>query len=340
MYIAGMGVVFNRGRGLEAAEESLKQGWVMPGPVYQVLPALLTDKTVLKDARRADDLSKMAVLAAHDAFIDSGINEDIKGNLGIILASAFGPHVTTFRFLDDILTFGDAGVSPTLFSHSVHNAAASYIALSLGSRGPTITVTDFASSFYQALILAESWLKERRCEYILVGSADQSGKVMEYIISQKLKPAGDGKIKPFTFSSKPECVVGEGSVFFLVTSNQKYKKYCRISALEESAPDLDLLILDSDGLIEDETSYKGFCQKARLVSSYAPIFGSSFTLSSFSCLIAALSLKKQLLFAAPIGFNPHNIRLCTKTESTKINKISCLRYACNKRELLISLAVN
>ncbi len=47
------------------------------------------------------------------------------------MATAFGPHVTTFNFLDDILDHGDAAVSPTTFSNSVHNAAASYIAMAL-----------------------------------------------------------------------------------------------------------------------------------------------------------------------------------------------------------------
>ena len=148
MHIAGMGIVFNRGRGLANLEKALAEGWVKPSatcrshpglkegqvspspsePVYRVPTEAITDKQVLKEARRADNFTKMATLAAYDALIDSGIPEQSKQKLGIILATAFGPHVTTFSFLDDILTYGDAGVSPTLFSHSVHNAAASYIA--------------------------------------------------------------------------------------------------------------------------------------------------------------------------------------------------------------------
>lgn len=341
MHIAGMGVVFNRGRGLEALEKALEAGWIMPDAAYRLLPSTLIDKVVLKEARRADDLSKMASLAAYDALLDSGINDQAKANLGIILSSAFGPHVTTFRFLDDILNFGDAGVSPTLFSHSVHNAAASYIALSLGARGPTLTMTEFAGSFQQALILAESWLSEKRCEYILVGSADQTGKVMEYIVGEKLKVAADGKIKPFNFTSEPECVPGEGSVFFLVTNNEKSKKYCKVSGLDSfHKNDPDLLILDSDGFCGDERQYQKASVGASLVSSYAPIFGSTLTLSSFSCLVGALSLKKQKVFAAPIQINPYDLNLCFKTEARNINRVNCIRYDCNNRELIIRLKAN
>ncbi|MFH0917708.1 MAG: beta-ketoacyl synthase N-terminal-like domain-containing protein, partial [Candidatus Omnitrophota bacterium] len=284
MYIAGLGIVFNRGRGLANLEKALIDGWVMPDsatwrtptqnsplgdtgaiPInarcqlasgtaaYRVPTEAIADKHVLKEDRRADNFSKMAILAAYDALADSGIPEQNKQRLGIILATALGPHVTTFSFLDDILTYGDRAVSPTLFSHSVHNAAASYIALNLQTRGPTLTMTQFANSFHQAIILAESWLKEKRCEYILVGSVDQTGKVMEYICSQKIKVASDGKIKPFNFSKNPECVPAEGSAFFLVTDNPKYNKYCSISALAgQNQEGEDLYILDSDGMCGNE----------------------------------------------------------------------------------------
>jgi 3-oxoacyl-[acyl-carrier-protein] synthase II len=339
MYIAGMGIVFNRGRGLINLEKALTEGWVMPSPVYRVPAEAIIDKQALKEARRADNFSKMATLAAYDALTDSGIPEQSKQRLGIILATAFGPHLTTFGFLDDILTYGDAGVSPTLFSHSVHNAAASYIALNLQTRGPTLTMTQFANSFQQALVLAESWLKEKRCEYILVGSVDQVGKVMEYICSQKLRLSSDGKIKPFNFLKNPECVPGEGSAFFLVTDNLKYNKYCEITALPQSAQknDVDLYILDSDGMCKDETIYRQLAKIKTPLAAYAPIFGSMLTLSSFSCMTAALMLKNQKLYACPVGTNPHHLNILTKNETLSVHKIKCLRYNCYQEELIIRL---
>ena len=338
MHIAGIGIVFNRGRGLENLEKALIEGWVMPEPVYRVSPESISDKVVLKEARRADNFSKMATLAAYDALADSGIPEKSRQELGIILTSAFGPHVTTFSFLDDILTYGDAGVSPTLFSHSVHNAAASYIALNLQTRGPTLTMTQFANSFHQAIMLAEVWLKEKRCEYILVGSVDQTGKVMEYICSQKLKLAVDGKIKPFNFSNQPEAVPGEGSAFFLVTNDLKYDKYCSITALPQiDREEEDLIILDSDGICGDERTYAKSAKNKNRITSYAPIFGSLMTLSSLSCATGALILKNQRTYASPVQENPHNLNIVTKNESLAVHKIKCLRYNCYQEKLIIRL---
>jgi 3-oxoacyl-[acyl-carrier-protein] synthase II len=195
------------------------------------------DKFVLKDIRRADDLIKMAVLAAYDAFVDSGLDNSAKDNLGLILATAFGPHVTTFRFLDEILDYGDANVSPTLFSHSVHNAANSYISSNLGIHGPTLTLTNFSASFYQALLVAQSWLNEGRCENILVGSVEQYGKEMEYILS----------------GVAPELNYKEGSAFFLVSVGECLKKYCSICVLpyrDEFASGFSL----ATSLLEDKSN--------------------------------------------------------------------------------------
>jgi 3-oxoacyl-[acyl-carrier-protein] synthase II len=339
MYIAGIGIIFNRGRGLDKLEKALIKGWVMPETVYRVPAEALTDKQVLKEARRADNFTKMATLAAHDALVDGNIPQEAKQKLGIILTTAFGPQATTFNFLDDILTYGDAGVSPTLFSHSVHNAAASYIALNLQTRGPTLTMTQFANSFHQAIILAESWLKEKRCEYILVGTTEQVGKVMEYICGQKLKTAPDGKIRPFNCSPDPQAVPGEGSAFFLVTNNPKYNQYCGISALPaiENHPDTDLYILDSDGMCGDERLYQGLAKTKTPLTAYAPIFGSMLTLSSFSCAAGALMLKNQKLYASPILENPHKLNILTQNITLTVHKIKSLRYNCNQEELVIQL---
>jgi 3-oxoacyl-[acyl-carrier-protein] synthase II len=214
MYISGLGIVFSGGRGIPDFKKAISQGWEKSGQLKNVAKEIISDKIVLKEARRADDFTKIAVLAAVDAFVDSGLGEDAKESLGIILATALGPHVTTFKFLNDILTYGDNGVSPTLFSHSVHNAAVSYIAANLGSHGPTLTVTQFADSFSQALFIAQSWLAEKRCTNILVGSVDQLGKEMDYILTAKA----------------PQLLPREGSVFFLLTETEKTGKYSSIFA--------------------------------------------------------------------------------------------------------------
>ncbi|MBI5875429.1 MAG: beta-ketoacyl synthase chain length factor, partial [Deltaproteobacteria bacterium] len=209
MNINGIGIIFNRGMGIDCYENALKQGWQMPASVeslrrkdkksfvYQVDLETIPDRTLLKKMRRADKFSKMAVLAAADALKGSGIGNIDRKGMGIILSTAFGAHVTTFDFLDGILDYGEAAVSPTTFSNSVHNAAASYISSSLDINGPTLTITRFDFPFQYALQLAQIWLDQGRCEYVLAGAVEQYGDVMGYIYDKKLSPALDGRIRPF-----------------------------------------------------------------------------------------------------------------------------------------------
>lgn len=355
MKVAGIGVVFTCGRGIGALERALEQGWRAPSqkpvagspdetmPVYLVEQETLTDNAVLKKMRRADRFSKMAALAAWDAVQDSGIAiQEGGGNLGIILATGFGPQVTAFRFLDEIIDYGDAGVSPTLFSHSVHTAAASYVASALDNRGPTLTLTQFMFSFHQAIVLALAWIQEGRCENVLVGCAEECGAVMEYICREKLRIAEDGKIRPFEFSPSPLAVPGEGSAFLLLTGGEVPEKYCEIGGVsfgdDVSGGEPDLYVLDADGMSGNETFYGEIGKQKAMLAGYSGLFGSMMTGSAFHCAAAALMLRKQVRYACPVRDNPHGVNLCGETEQKRTERVQCVKYSCSGEKATIELA--
>ena len=352
MKVGGLGVVFAGGRGVGALEAALRRGWTSPHrreiafspgetiPVYSVDDETIRDKMVLKGMRRADRFSKMAVLAAWDAVKDGGVEIEREGeSLGIILATAFGPQVTAFQFLDEIIDYGDASVSPILFSHSVHNAAASYVASALGNRGPTLTVTQFDSSFHQALVLAGAWIQEGRCGKVLVGAVEECGAVMETICSRKLGLAEDGRIRPFECRASPSAVPGEGSAFLLLSGEGGPKRYCELRGVffdrgsGEGHP--DLRILDADGMSGEETRYRGFAGEDVMIAGYSPLFGSMMTGSAFHCASAALMLMNQIRYACPVQENPHRMRLCRSTEKANLEKIQCVKCSCSHQEMVI-----
>ena len=128
--------------------------------------------TKIKGIRRADIFAKMAVSASQKACSENTFH-DKDTNASIIVATLFGPHVTTFKFLDNLLDYSDSGVSPTTFSHSVHNAAASYIATNLGIMGQSLTITSFNDPFKQALVLADAWLDLKQVQKVLVCYVDE-----------------------------------------------------------------------------------------------------------------------------------------------------------------------
>ena len=134
--------------------------------------------------RRADQFCKNAVKAVKELLERKSIQSfDNPESVGIILGTRFGPHKTTFSFLDDILDYNDTEVSPTKFSHSVHNAAASYIASVIGVRGPTITVTDFNDPASAVKQLAKAWLKEGRVKYILAGVVEEKSDILTEVFT-------------------------------------------------------------------------------------------------------------------------------------------------------------
>jgi hypothetical protein len=126
--------------------------------------------------RRANRFSKLALLAARG--LDGRSRPE---RLGLIVGTTLGPHESTAQVHNDMMDFGDAGVSPTAFSHSVHNVAAAYIAQTFGIRGPCLTVTDFEDVSGRCRQLAECWLAERLCDGVLIVLVDEAGFVFDRI---------------------------------------------------------------------------------------------------------------------------------------------------------------
>lgn len=353
MNILGIGIIFSGGRGVDCFEKTLNQGWQAPvetdvrhsknrkSSVFKVPHESITDRVLLKKMRRSDKLSKMAVLAASDAMRTSGIENFNKKSIGIITASAFGAHVTTFDFLNDILDYGESNVSPILFSNSVHNAAASYISSALDIHCPTLTVTQFYFSFHYALQLAQAWLNEGRCDYVLVGTVEQYGDVLGYVYDIKLIPAPDGRIKPFNFN--PTCQIpGEGAVFFLASRESSENVFCRVEDISigkgaECSQTADLDIIDADGMLADESAYRSSLSPDVPAAAYSPLFGSMMTGSAFNCAAGALMLKNQVCYASPVRDNPHGINLLNDTKCSNIELIRCVRYNCYNEKAVIYL---
>jgi len=344
MNILGMGILSTRGLGVAAWENALNEGWRAPSAIgipgepggqrsaYLVDLDTVADRTLLKKLRRADKLSKISVLAAADALADSGIPEIGRKKIGIILATAFGAHVTTFGFLDDILDYGDEQVSPTTFSNSVHNAAVSYVTSTLNLQGPTLTVTRFSFPFHCALQLAQAWLDQGRCDHVLVGGADLYGDVLGYVCDLKLTPARDGRIQPFSF--QPTCQVpGEGAVFFLLGRGEGAAPYCRLTAVrfgedaDRDAP-ADLNLIDADGISPDESAYRAWLSQGTPTAAYAPLVGSMMIGGAFNLAAGALMLRRQTLFATPVQDNPHGVKLQTETRQVSIASIRSIGCNC------------
>ncbi len=237
MNLTGLGVVFAGGAGVPALRGALASG-VPPAavpygregvPALAVPAAALAGNPLLAPARRADRFCKLAMAAALEAW--EGCPAD-PARVGIILATAFGPHATVFRFVNDMLDFGDAKASPTIFSQSVHAAAASMIASAAKIRGPVLNLADLALPFEEALALAGCWLEEGRCDAVLAGAADELSDVLAHVVRRFW---GD------------RFVPGEGAAFFRLerTGGARLALGCEV------APGAALRLVNEGGLGAD-----------------------------------------------------------------------------------------
>jgi len=341
-FLNGMGIVASTGRGADALRSALQQGWRPPDtitlpdgrdlPVYPLPPGALDDKSFGRKIRRADRLAKMAVLAAADALREARLAPDPR-RIGLVVSSAFGSHATTFEFLDEILTYGDAEVSPTVFSHSVQNAAAAYVASVLDIQGPVLTLTQVHFAFHHALVLARQWLASGQCDHVLVGGADELGGVMRFIWRSLLRAPADGRLRPFAFAKEPAAIPGEGSAFFLLSAKPGLcpcarLELIRIASWVPPATPPGLHILEADGTLGDESGYAVPAASAARLAAYAPVFGSMPCGTPLQLAAAALMLQEQVCFATPVA-GDSGLPLCLATAPQPLASIHLTRLHCN-----------
>jgi hypothetical protein len=208
MGILGIGAVTPLGRDLAAIAGRIRDTGPNPPNGARVSEELLTDPAISKRMRRADRFSRMAAVAALDAWKRAGGSrgEVARGRIGLIVTSGFGPHCRGFRFLDGLLDCGDSAASPTDFSHSVHGTAAAYITELLELRGPVLSTTDFEVGFEEAVVLAQCWLSEGTCQRVLVGAVEELGEVMLHCVGRMIAP-------------EQPTFLGEGALFFMLGPN-------------------------------------------------------------------------------------------------------------------------
>ncbi|MFU8818414.1 MAG: beta-ketoacyl synthase chain length factor [Desulfurivibrio sp.] len=139
--------------------------------------------SLLRDLRRADLFIQLAVLAGSAALGPD--QERDPSQTGVFLGTTTGPLDTNFRFLDSLFDNGEGQASPTLFSHSVHNAAAGYVSRLLNLWGPVQTVTTPGWPFLVALAEAKTALELMPFTRALVLAVEEETQVLVEALNRR-----------------------------------------------------------------------------------------------------------------------------------------------------------
>jgi 3-oxoacyl-[acyl-carrier-protein] synthase II len=299
--ITGIGPVMACGQGAAALLAALGKG--SPVDDYRVAEQGLDEFVPPKQSRRMDHFTRMAVLAACLAVKDAGIGVDarFKGETGIVFGSALGPQGSSFSFLDGIMDGGDNCASSFLFTNSVHSTAAAQVALTLGIRGPMRTITAFSHTAGMAFASALSWITHRVASRVMVILTEETSALQQYSAARK---GARGPIRPFD----QECsyVPGEGCVaFMLEDSGQGYCTWhhldpcLHVEAAAERLLDCDMIFSAAAGRTDEFATYRRLWSGQTPCAAYSPLYGSLYAGMGFELAIAALSLKKQVVFPIP-----------------------------------------
>jgi 3-oxoacyl-[acyl-carrier-protein] synthase II len=145
--------------------------------VAGLLPAAL--------ARRMSPPARLAVAAAKLALRDAGFAEEFDHSAtGIVTGTAFGPAWVTEQLLFQILGAGPEQASPALFTESVSSASAAQMALTIRARGPNQTLTQREASDLLALGEGARWIREARCERVLVGVVEEGVPILHALLDR------------------------------------------------------------------------------------------------------------------------------------------------------------
>ncbi|HEX7552789.1 MAG TPA: beta-ketoacyl synthase N-terminal-like domain-containing protein, partial [Geothrix sp.] len=149
LVITGLGLVLPCGDGIEAARASLASG----APCFTDLPeslgqgrgAVCTAYNPVgiippMQLRRLDRASRFAWVAAHQAFLDAGLEPRADTRMGgdriaVAVGTMTGGSEAAEAFMRPYLLRGPEGASPLVFPNSVANAASGHLALAFGLKG-------------------------------------------------------------------------------------------------------------------------------------------------------------------------------------------------------------
>lgn len=189
LYIHGDGAVSSAGCGSAVLHRAVADGVAIP--VAEITRELAgkslsyahrpMDREALKAAlpkhprlRRASDVTKFAVTAAHEA-IGAERTEKIRNrelNIGVIVSFLNGCVNYSNRFFGEVLA-DPTFASPILFPETVFNAPASHVATFLGCDGPVYTLIGDSATWFSALGIAEEWLSGGLVDGCLIVCAEE-----------------------------------------------------------------------------------------------------------------------------------------------------------------------
>lgn len=130
----------------------------------------------LKQTKRLDRYTQFAIIAAREAFHDSGMTEENTNleNVGIYISSGIGGLRTIQEQCEVNKIKGNSRISPLFIPMSIANMAAGNVSIELGLKGESISIVTACASSTHAIGEAYRTIKHGYEEAVVAGGSEAS----------------------------------------------------------------------------------------------------------------------------------------------------------------------
>jgi len=185
--ITGLGAVTPVGNTVATMWDNLLAGQAGAGPITLFDAAAFKTKFACevkgfdataaigkKDARRMDRFTQFAVVAAHQALLDSAlvVNADNTARVGVYIGSGIGGIGTLETELRELVAKGPDRVSPFLVPMMLPDTAAGQVAIQFGLRGPNMAIVTACASGNNAIGEATECIRRGAADAMIAGGAE------------------------------------------------------------------------------------------------------------------------------------------------------------------------
>ena len=207
----------------------IEQPWVDELPVKIAGVAAVEPTEVLErvKARRLDRTSQFAMVAAMEAWKDSGLEDaDMdKDRLGVAMASGVGGLITTLENYDALKEKGARRVSPLAVPMLMPNAPAANVSLYVGARAAVNTPVSACASGNEAISLALDQIRLDRADVVLAGGTEAAITALPMAAFGNMMALSKNQGDPTTVSrpwdvARDGFVLGEGAGVLVLESEE------------------------------------------------------------------------------------------------------------------------
>ncbi|MGC0316746.1 beta-ketoacyl-[acyl-carrier-protein] synthase family protein [Kitasatospora acidiphila] len=182
--VTGLGLVTPGGPDVATTWEAVCEGRAsaaldpdlgdVPVPISCRVPDFEPRALLGREAWRMDRFVQLALVAAHQAVADAGLEPASwdGARVAVVVGVGAESRETVFTASRKILEHDYATISPLTIPRATTNAAAAEIGITLGAHGPSMAVTTACASGATAIGVAKDLLAAGRCDIALAGGAE------------------------------------------------------------------------------------------------------------------------------------------------------------------------